>query len=216
MIWLTSDLHLGHANILKYNDRPYESVDEMDDALVKGINERVGRDDQLWILGDVAMGRAKVGTVGCFLAQVSCREVHLILGNHDPRDRRDELLAAGFASVSDYEELFWWKDGVEGSKKRPVRVVLSHYPFASWNGSAHGASMLHGHIHSQGPAYNESQVAQGLRRYDVGVDANGYAPVLLDDVMAYTSRALGRYRANGESLADIEPAISPVTARLCR
>ena len=62
------------------------------------------------------------------------------------------------------------------------KIVLSHYPMTDWQGMSHGGWHLHGHIHSCGSAYNEFNRKQGLLRYDVGVDANGYAPVSLDEL----------------------------------
>ena len=84
------------------------------------------------------------------------------------------------------------------------RFVLSHYPMLDWDRMYHGSYMLHGHIHSWpagdaakfvGPrfvthehgllGYNGWNRANGIRRYDVGVDANGYAPVSMDDIVAF-------------------------------
>lgn len=61
-------------------------------------------------------------------------------------------------------------------------MVLCHYPIADWNGQRQGSYMLHGHIHSRGDAYNRQQREAGLLRYDVGVDANGYAPVSIGQI----------------------------------
>ena len=52
MIWFTSDLHLGHANILRLAGRPWEDVDRMNAALVTAINARVMPGDTLYVLGD--------------------------------------------------------------------------------------------------------------------------------------------------------------------
>lgn len=57
-----------------------------------------------------------------------------------------------------------------------------------WEGMSHGSWHLHGHIHSQGSAYNLMNARQGLLRYDVGVDANGYAPVSLDEIRTWFSQ----------------------------
>ena len=62
------------------------------------------------------------------------------------------------------------------------KIVLSHYPMVDWQGMSHGSWHLHGHIHSCGGAYNKFNLRQGLLRYDVGVDANSYAPVSLDEL----------------------------------
>ena len=52
MLYFTSDLHLGHDNAIEFTNRPFSTVDEMNLALVQNINETVGTDDELWILGD--------------------------------------------------------------------------------------------------------------------------------------------------------------------
>ena len=53
-LWLTSDLHFGHENIIRYCDRPFADVDAMNRALVDRWNEVVGDDDVVWVLGDFA------------------------------------------------------------------------------------------------------------------------------------------------------------------
>jgi calcineurin-like phosphoesterase family protein len=53
----TADLHLGHANIIRYSGRPFTSVDAMDQALIARWNDTVRNGDEVWVLGDVAMGR---------------------------------------------------------------------------------------------------------------------------------------------------------------
>jgi calcineurin-like phosphoesterase family protein len=91
---------------------------------------------------------------------------HLLRGNNDP----DETLASsGWTSVGDYAEL-----EIEGRK-----LVLSHYPFRSWNGQHRGSINLHGHSHGR--------LKPMPRQYDVGVDVHGFAPVTLDQLLAATS-----------------------------
>lgn len=175
MIYFTSDLHLNHARIIELANRPFGSVEEMNDTIIGNINDTVGADDTLWVLGDVCMGMTKTQDARKLLETLECKDVHLVMGNHDPRRRRDELIEAGFATVSDYEELR------VGSHRA---AVLCHYPLMSWNGSARGAYMLHGHIHATAE-YNERNRRDGIRRYDVGVDANGYRPVSIEHVKEF-------------------------------
>lgn len=175
MIYFTSDLHLNHARIIELANRPFGSVEEMNDTIIGNINDTVGADDTLWVLGDVCMGMTKTQDARKLLETLECKDVHLVMGNHDPRRRRDELIEAGFATVSDYEELRI------GSRRM---AVLCHYPLMSWNGSARGAYMLHGHIHATAE-YNEQNRRDGIRRYDVGVDANGYRPVSIERIKEF-------------------------------
>ena len=199
MIWFTSDLHLAHRNIISIGGgRPFDSVGRMEAYIIDAINDRVSCADTLWVLGDFYM-RGTPGKVAPYLERIACADVRLVRGNHD------RLFGYGgggfegrrFSSVSDYAEL---ADPLgDGS-----RFVLSHYPMLDWDRMYHGSYMLHGHIHSWpagdaakfvGPrfvthehgllGYNGWNRANGIRRYDVGVDANGYAPVSMDDIVAF-------------------------------
>lgn len=175
MLWFTSDLHLNHANIIRYSHRPYDSTEEMGVSLVRAINERVGTNDTLWVLGDVCMGQGKDRRCASFLSQLVCQDVRLVRGNHDPKDDA-LLLSAGFAEVRDLCQVS------VGNKRK---AVLCHYPLLSWDRRASGALMLHGHIHSQGMDYNWGNRREGTLRYDVGVDANGYRPVSADSILRF-------------------------------
>ena len=199
MIWFTSDLHLKHPSIIHLgNGRPFDSLQRMEAYLIDAINDHVSPDDTLWVLGDFYM-RGTPGKVAPYLERIACADVRLVRGNHD------RLFGYGgggfegrrFSSVSDYAEL---ADPLgDGS-----RFVLSHYPMLDWDRMYHGSYMLHGHIHSWpagdaakfvGPrfvthehgllGYNGWNRANGIRRYDVGVDANGYAPVSAEDIVAF-------------------------------
>ena len=55
-LWFTSDTHYGHTNIIKYCNRPFQSIEEMNQALADNWNDRVEADDKVWHLGDFAMG----------------------------------------------------------------------------------------------------------------------------------------------------------------
>ena len=179
MIWFTSDTHLGHAKVLDFTDRHlrWQTIDSMNAGIIEAINERVSMTDTLYILGDFSF---KITAVDAYSLRkrIVCKDVHLIAGNHD----KD-----------------WTQRGVEGAFKvePPIcklkidgqKIIMSHFPIVDWEGMSHGSWHLHGHIHSQGSAYNLMNVKQGLLRYDVGVDANGYAPVSLDELRAWFSQA---------------------------
>lgn len=76
MIYFTADLHLGHNNILKYANRPFETIEEMDGTIIDNINNTVKEDDTLFIVGDFSWKPKK------YLDQLKCK-VFLITGNHD-------------------------------------------------------------------------------------------------------------------------------------
>ena len=183
MIYFTSDLHLGHANAIGFTSRPFLDVEQMNDGLIKNINETVMTNDELWILGDFAF-KVNMAAAKQFRDQINCKTVHMITGNHDKDYTRDHI----FQSVQHYKEL----------KTEYGKFILFHYPIYEWNGAHNGTIHLHGHIHSTG-SYNTANLqkkyidrfpeksfmkdsALGLRIYDIGVDANNYRPISITQI----------------------------------
>lgn len=176
MIYFTADLHFGDATVLGGGQRPFATVHHMNDVLIDRINERVTPRDTLYILGDFACGLS-AREVERLRARIACEHIRLVLGNHDDVLAAPEL-AGLFERVAHYEEIL-------PGYFHGTRAILSHYPMLSWNGKRRGAIMLHGHIHSSGSAYNRANRDRGILRYDVGVDANDYAPVSRDETLAF-------------------------------
>lgn len=161
-LYFTADTHFGDHRTINIHGRPFSSVSEMDEALVQGWNAVVGKDDEIWHLGDVAR---RASDVPALLERLNGTK-HLIRGNNDPVETGE---AAGWASVQDYAELV-----VNGQM-----LVLCHYPFRSWNGQHRRARNLHGHSHGK--------LKPLLRQHDVGVDAQGFRPLGLEDLIERSS-----------------------------
>ncbi len=129
-VWFTSDTHFGHKNILEYEKeaRPFQSVEEMNEALISNWNDTVRPKDIIWHLGDFAFGRSHVELAG----RLNGRK-RLIMGNHDVYNNSVYL---------DYfEKLFgvhYWK-----------RCVLSHIPVHPGNLGSRALLNVHGHLHSR-------------------------------------------------------------------
>lgn len=172
MIWLSSDQHLGHAGIIEMCGRPFQNVQEMNNTIIQNINAVVKPNDTLYLLGDVCH-KATVEEGNGLFQKIKCKNIYLIKGNHD-KGWEPSL----FQEVCDYKEIH------AGYKGKNHRIVMSHYPFMSWNKSHHGSLMLHGHVHSK-PEYNLQMKQEGIRRYDVGVDANYYYPVSLQQILSF-------------------------------
>lgn len=79
-IWLTADLHFGHKNVLKYENRPFSNTEEMDETLIIRWNKKVGENDIIFVLGDLFLNNAK--SAESIAKRLNGRK-HLILGNHD-------------------------------------------------------------------------------------------------------------------------------------
>ena len=82
MIWFTSDTHFGHENVLKFTDRPWETIQQMNSSIVANINARVGMNDELYILGDFSFKMTAQDAYG-LRKKITCKKVHLVPGNHD-------------------------------------------------------------------------------------------------------------------------------------
>jgi calcineurin-like phosphoesterase family protein len=167
--FFTSDLHLGHPQILNHANRPFADVAQMNHVLINNINATVGMKDTLYLLGDVAF-RIPKEDAAKLLAEIRCRNLYLVVGNHDHHYEDTGL----FKEIRIYRE-----QKIEGL---PSRTVLFHYPIAEWNRYYQGAIHLHGHIHSKGPTYNIANFEKHHYAFDVGVDANGYRPVSASEI----------------------------------
>jgi len=143
MNYYISDLHLfcnsqvnnGGVN---YDGRPFKSLDEMHECILRRWNEKVTNGDTVYILGDISM-RGKNEALIALVAQLKGKKV-LIKGNHD--DLSDYRYKQLFYDILDYKEL---SDSFEG---RTYKVVLSHYPILMWNGQHSGTTLLYGHTHN--------------------------------------------------------------------
>ena len=127
-----ADWHYNHANILAIDNRPWVSVEAMNEALIANWNDAVGKGDMVYVLGDMFWRKDDAAPV---LDQLNGQKV-LILGNHDGWATGD--LKKRFVKIADYAEI---ED--EGRK-----VVLCHYPIPCFNKHYYGAYHLYGHVHS--------------------------------------------------------------------
>ena len=149
-IWFTSDTHFGHTNIAgpsvsrwQRGYRNFDSVWEMNQALVEGINRYVKEDDILYHLGDWSFGG--IHNIKLFRDSIVCQNIHLVLGNHDQHIVNKEVKFHDtsfnpidlFSSVQDVLHLGLGK----------TELFLSHYSHRVWNGSHKGVIHLYGHSH---------------------------------------------------------------------
>lgn len=165
-IFVTSDQHFYHRNILTYQpeSRPFSSIEEMNEVLIERHNEVVGPSDVVYMLGDFAFTGPR--NVEEILKRLNGRK-HYIFGNHDG-SMKNRHVAQYFESMQYYKEI---KDEAGNS------FVLFHYPIFSWNRMHHGVYHLYGHTHGQVPhLYNG-------RAMDVGVDTNNCYPWNLADIV---------------------------------
>jgi len=184
-IFFTSDLHLGHHNVIKYDNRPFKDVDEMHSTLLKNWNSVVGVDDIVFYLGDLSFGKTELGK--WFTHSVNGK-IHFILGNHDKM--KDILKLNRFESIHPYGCEIWVKDedlksarGSDGYQQ----IILSHYPILSWNRQHHGSWHLHGHSHQSITKSDVGKEYYKRKVIDVGCNGWDYTPLsytLVKEVMS--------------------------------
>jgi calcineurin-like phosphoesterase family protein len=174
--WFTSDLHLGHQNIIRYCGRPFADVAAMNEALIERWNQTVGPDDTVWVLGDVALGN--IGESLPLVGRLKGRKL-LLTGNHDrcweghgPRARQwvERYLEAGFDQIH---------QGVIELTVGDHDALACHFPYRGDSGDADryveerpvddGRWLIHGHVHER---WRQSE-----RMINVGVDAWNMRPV---------------------------------------
>lgn len=218
MIYFTSDTHFGHANIAgknvskwKEGYRDFNSLGDMNAALIKGINDTVGQHDTLYHLGDWSFGG--IENIWKFRSQIICQEIHLILGNHDHHIEENRILpnvissepygnvfidgdpknfggmTAGDGEYPNYVEaqrLFASVSHYKELKINGKMFVLSHYAHRVWHGSHKGWYHLYAHSHdSLDYSRTTHRDVEYGKSMDIGVDP--------------AKRLLGNYRPFAEN-----------------
>ena len=178
-IFFTSDTHFNHQSILKYCSRPWETVEEMNEGLIKNWNEVVKPGDTVYHLGDFAMGQRNL--IPGILSRLNGRII-LIRGNHD-----FSKSLGYFQEVVPSQVL-----ELDGHK-----FELAHNP--GHLSQSHDFALC-GHVHEQWPkrevgevieadtvsdhAYQHPQIVPTVPIYNVGVDVRGYRPRTLQEILA--------------------------------
>lgn len=170
-IYCTSDLHINHTNICgpsvsKWSSgyRNFSSIEEMNNTIFDRINEKVGEDDELIIVGDFAFGNKK--EIPNHRARIKCKNVGLVYGNHDEGIRKNK----------EYQDLFMWCKDRHYQYHNGVLIVFDHYAQGTWLDIGKGAINLYGHSHL---SYKHNRG----RQKDICVEGNNYYPYLLDDLV---------------------------------
>ena len=200
-IWFTSDTHFGHTNICRgvskwsrdneeefiRATRNFPDVETMNKMIVDNINNCVKEDDTLIHIGDWSFGGFE--NIETFRSQINCKNVILILGNHDHHiENNKDNVRSLFKHVSHYLELNVVLETKSGTAKH--KFVLCHYPIISWNNMPQGAFMIHGHQHLK----EDARFGEG-RRMDVGMCGSPeFRPYHIDEVLELLSGRDSRER----------------------
>lgn len=159
--FFTADEHYGHANIIKYCNRPFPDPAIMDNEIIKRHNEVVGEHDTTFHLGDFTFYK-DLNKVRNIIRRLNGNHVFL-RGNHDYW--MDEINAAN--EFDNY-------DSIEEIELEGEYIVMCHYNMRVWNRSHHGSWQLFGHSHGK---------LEGVgKQIDVGVDTHNFYPYSFEEV----------------------------------
>lgn len=181
----TSDSHFGHKLMARlrgfYAIKDHEdltiadaknlvrkAINKMDETLIANWNAVVCKNDVVYHLGDFSF-HSKGETIN-ILKRLNGR-IRFIRGNHDGVIK-GEVLA--------YFE--WQKSYYEAKAPGGEKIILSHYPFETWNKSHHGSWHLHGHCHGS------LRTTRDIKRIDVGVDTNDLKPYSMEEIEAIMAK----------------------------
>jgi len=165
-IFFTSDHHFGHKGVIKHSNRPFQSVEEMNEIMIQRWNKKVKRNDIVYHLGDIGL------TSSNKLIPIIDRLnglIHLIKGNHD---NFNQDCASRLEWIKDYYEL---KLPDPDSTNNQL-LVLMHYPLMTWKGKYSGSYHLFGHSHGKLKGFNKKN------SLDVGVDCHDFYPISYEEV----------------------------------
>lgn len=160
MKFFTADTHMNHSNIIKYCNRPFQTVEEMNETIINNWNSVVKDNDEVYHLGDFVLTKDRFAMKN-FRGKLN-GGIILIKGNHDRLNREDYQL---FNKVAELMEIRY-----NGQK-----ITLCHYAMRTWNCSHHGSLHFYGHSHGTLPIFRNS--------LDVGVDANDFRPLSIDEAI---------------------------------
>lgn len=183
-IRFTGDLHFGHENVIAFDNRPFKTVEEMDEELIRRWNNKVDKGDLTYVLGDM-IWKARNDDAPSIINRLN-GQIILIKGNHD-RFLHNAKAKAALAGIKDYDDIcVTLKDGTQ------KRVILDHFFKPMYNGHRHQAIHLHAHSHFTDEADFEVDFAAYLNSigcrneiYNVGCMYWNYEPVSLDEILAH-------------------------------
>jgi len=183
MDFIISDLHYSHKRIIEYENRPFNSVKEMNECITDNWNSTVNVNDTTYILGDVMFSRDHNAIID-FLNNLKGKIV-IILGNHDEplyklynknlfRDRKGKIFIAGQI----------YEPKVDIGYNKFEKVVMCHYQMAAWNAAHHNRKLFYGHTHSKTNLSIKNS-------YNCCVEEIGYTPLRFNEVLLHYKNKYG-------------------------
>lgn len=189
-IFFSSDQHFGHRNVIKFCQRPYADIKEMDQALIDNWNSVVSNDDIVITMGDLFWFNDSHAIKKC-ISKLNGKEIYITLGNHDKYESFHRVNDERFHIIDGISHIYLRCENKERWYKPTYEIVCSHYPLMTWSHRDKGAINLFGHIHSG--ERTQCDMDQDLplwsgQMLDVGVDNQNYKPVSFEEVLIQLER----------------------------
>lgn len=201
-IFFTSDLHIGHLNSIKFDNRPFTDLHHMHSVLANNYNSTVPEDGVCYFLGD--SGLCKSDELSKFMKRLNGSTKILILGNHDRNTYSmydqgfDVVLNSAILYIGD-KRIGLSHCPLPGIKREDVTGMKGSQPGENWHGEFKNERfmnfdtkidyLIHGHIHSTKengkPKYTDKQ-------YDVGVANSDYRPVSISEIESWIALEEGK------------------------
>jgi calcineurin-like phosphoesterase family protein len=156
-----ADFHFGHANIIRYCNRPFATVEEMDQAIVERLNASVKRDNVLYFLGDFYVEAQQ--KIFAYRRRIHCKKIFAVPANKDKQ-------------ACKLKEEFSWLDNLAEVPIHGQSIVLCHCALRVWNRFNRGSWHLYGHSHGRLPE------APNSLSMEVGVDTHNFRPWHCDEI----------------------------------
>jgi calcineurin-like phosphoesterase family protein len=170
--FITSDYHFSHENIIKYCNRPFKNINDMNTQIIKNHNERVKDDDTIYFLGDFGFfasenrefrGEGKPYQPSDFLNKMKGTYWYFLRGNHDKRSNK-----------------FYPKAETIIINQNGLRIQLIHDPIYA---KIEYDFILCGHVHNNWKAKELQYCGQTKLILNVCVDVWNFYPVKLDELL---------------------------------
>ena len=169
MNYYIGDIHFGHSQCIKYDNRPFDSVEEMDRYIINAWNSRVRHSDNVYVIGDFSY--RSILKPEAYLRQLKGKK-YLILGNHDSDIVKSSIAWSYFEAIESMMKV----------RDNGVVLQLCHYPLAEWKGYYSNHYHIYGHLHAHlSEALN--YMLRQERALNAGCMLNNYMPVTLDELI---------------------------------
>lgn len=172
-VFITSDLHFCHPNILKFARFEFENIQDMEREMIRRWNEVVTFNDVVFVLGDIFWKKPECETHK-LIQKLHARRIYIVPGNHDfvyPPKREDLLKDPRVIILDDVVALHLYRADGE-----IFEIYLSHFPLGTWPHRPQGAYNLHGHLHSDPTGHNNEYYSELPKQKDIGMDSNNLYP----------------------------------------